>query len=163
MKALHHQLPVAVHKQLYNKCYPSIICLYCGNIKVSDHMFSCLSDVSAHARLLLSMCVSDVVISMALCKSFVFNDWYRESISVFKDPKVAALTIMDFVSLMEGNGSILCNGSLPLLVIDPPKLLSDGVVKLLGVTNAFGVSFGFHKYCRFFSGISDMVSVHIDV
>ncbi|KAG9301395.1 hypothetical protein G9A89_018067 [Geosiphon pyriformis] len=45
---------------------------------------------------------------------------------------------------MEGNSSIPHDSSLPLSVIGPPKLLSDGVVKLLGVTDAFGVSFGFY-------------------
>ncbi|KAG9304409.1 hypothetical protein G9A89_019971 [Geosiphon pyriformis] len=51
MKALHHQLFVAVRKHLYNKCYSSVICLYCGDVEVSNHVFSCSSDVSAHAQL----------------------------------------------------------------------------------------------------------------
>ncbi|KAG9303047.1 hypothetical protein G9A89_022136 [Geosiphon pyriformis] len=161
-----------------------MICLYCGNVKVSDHVFSCPSDASAHTQLvdLLSNCVSGATVGTALCKGFVFNDWYHESVAVFKDSKVAALTVVDFVhkfclafweeiwlvrarhrSLMKRNGLILCDGSLPLLVISPSKLLSAGVVKLLGVTDVFGISFGFHKSCLFFSDVGNMVSVHIGV
>ncbi|KAG9305429.1 hypothetical protein G9A89_021147 [Geosiphon pyriformis] len=44
MKALHHQLPVAVRKHLYNKCYPSVLCLYCGDVKSLDHVFFCKID-----------------------------------------------------------------------------------------------------------------------
>ncbi|KAG9294341.1 hypothetical protein G9A89_001846 [Geosiphon pyriformis] len=40
MKALHHWLPVAVWKHLYNRLYPNILCLYCGNVEASDHVFS---------------------------------------------------------------------------------------------------------------------------
>ncbi|KAG9288897.1 hypothetical protein G9A89_019519 [Geosiphon pyriformis] len=159
-------LPVAVWKRLYNKCYLNMICLYCGDVEVSDHVFSCPSDVSAHARL-VNVHASAWKTHTGLSHSSLC------SISVFKDPKVAALTVIDFEeiwlvcakhrSLMEGNSSIPRNGSLLLPVIGPPKLLSDSVVKLLGVTDAFGVSFGFRKYCRFFSGIGDMVSVHINV
>ncbi|KAG9305602.1 hypothetical protein G9A89_001663 [Geosiphon pyriformis] len=187
MKVLHYQLSIAVWKWLYNRCYPSIICLYCGDVEVSNHVFFCPFDVSARTWLvdvhasawkdytglscsslcvlqLLSMCVSDVVISMALCKDFVFNDWYCESLSVFKDSKVMALTIEIWLvcakhrSLIEENGLILHDSSLSFPVLGPPKLFSDNVVKLLGVTDTFGISFGFCKYCWFFSGIGDMVS-----
>ncbi|KAG9305299.1 hypothetical protein G9A89_007794, partial [Geosiphon pyriformis] len=51
MKALYHQFPVAVCKHLYDRCYPSMICLYCGDVEISDHVFSYPSDASAHARL----------------------------------------------------------------------------------------------------------------
>ncbi|KAG9284843.1 hypothetical protein G9A89_003766 [Geosiphon pyriformis] len=46
MKALHCQLPVAVQKHLYDKCYPSVLCLYCGNVEVSNHVFSSVVDES---------------------------------------------------------------------------------------------------------------------
>ncbi|KAG9284147.1 hypothetical protein G9A89_022921 [Geosiphon pyriformis] len=52
MKALHHQLPVAVCKCLYSRSYPSVLCLYCGEVKVSDHVFSCGFDTAIHAQLL---------------------------------------------------------------------------------------------------------------
>ncbi|KAG9297861.1 hypothetical protein G9A89_006802 [Geosiphon pyriformis] len=182
-----------------------MICLYCGDVEVFDYVFSCPSNASACTQLvdihasaweaytgfsrssscviqLLSNCVSGVVVDTALCKNFVFNDWYHESVAVFKDSKVVVLTIMDFVckfcfafweevwlgcakyrSLMKRNGLILRNGFLPFSVIGFSKLLSAGVVKLLGITVAFGISFGFCKSCLFFSDIGDMFSVHIDV
>ncbi|KAG9284982.1 hypothetical protein G9A89_009792 [Geosiphon pyriformis] len=52
MKALHHRLPVAVQKRLYNRLYPSVLCLYCGDVEVSDHVFSCKVNDSAWHRLL---------------------------------------------------------------------------------------------------------------
>ncbi|KAG9298836.1 hypothetical protein G9A89_015857 [Geosiphon pyriformis] len=47
IKALHHRLPVAVRKCLYNKHYPSVMCLYCDNVEVSDYVFSCPFDATA--------------------------------------------------------------------------------------------------------------------
>ncbi|KAG9300720.1 hypothetical protein G9A89_023518 [Geosiphon pyriformis] len=120
MKALYYRLPVAVRKQLYDKGYPSVLCLFCGNVEISDHLFSCPFNAGDRARLmnahasvwktrsglshstscvsqLLSACASDAVVSMAICKGFVFNEWYCESFSVFKDTKTAARNIMAFV------------------------------------------------------------------
>ncbi|KAG9285160.1 hypothetical protein G9A89_004375 [Geosiphon pyriformis] len=77
MKTLHHQLPVAVWKCFYNRHYLGVLCLYCGE--------------------LLSSCVSDFSVSIALYKGFVFNGWFREAVSIFYDPKVAGLEIVKFV------------------------------------------------------------------
>ncbi|KAG9299583.1 hypothetical protein G9A89_020754 [Geosiphon pyriformis] len=52
MKALHYWLSVTIHKHLYANSYPSVLCLFCGNIEVFDHVFSYLSDSGAHAQLL---------------------------------------------------------------------------------------------------------------
>ncbi|KAG9303488.1 hypothetical protein G9A89_018384 [Geosiphon pyriformis] len=52
IKVLHCQLPVAVCKRLYDKCYPSVVCLFCGDIEVSDHIFSCSFNAAAHIQLL---------------------------------------------------------------------------------------------------------------
>ncbi|KAG9305426.1 hypothetical protein G9A89_021144 [Geosiphon pyriformis] len=52
IKALHHRLPVAVYKCLYSRSYPSVLCLYCNEVEVSDHVFSCSSDTAIHAQLL---------------------------------------------------------------------------------------------------------------
>ncbi|KAG9306513.1 hypothetical protein G9A89_004710 [Geosiphon pyriformis] len=118
--ALHHRLPVAVWKHLYNKCYASVMCLFCGDIEVSDHIFSCLFDAAGHVQLfvahvlaweayfslvqfsscvsqLLSICIADAAVSTALYKGFVFGGWYQESLSVFKDSMVVASNIVDFV------------------------------------------------------------------
>ncbi|KAG9286032.1 hypothetical protein G9A89_022709 [Geosiphon pyriformis] len=126
----------------------------------------------------LSDCTSNAVVCMAICKGFVFNEWYREFFSVFKDSKVAAQNIMAFVrelclvfcdniwlvrmkhrAVMKKGGLILCNGSIPISVSGLPLVLSSGVVRLLGIVDALGVSFGFYKSSLFFLGVGNMVSV----
>ncbi|KAG9286622.1 hypothetical protein G9A89_005390 [Geosiphon pyriformis] len=62
---------------------------------------------------------------------------------------------------MEKNGLIPVDGSVPVSFSGLALRFSDGVIKLLGVTEAFGVRFGFRKSCSFFSGIGDPVSVNI--
>ncbi|KAG9297349.1 hypothetical protein G9A89_005633 [Geosiphon pyriformis] len=205
MKALHHWLPVAVRKRLYNKCYLSVLCLYCGNVESSDHVFFCKVDDSAHSRILdfhvaswkaltglslfssvviqlLSSCAFDFPVFMALCKGFVFNDWFCEAVSVFRDPEIAELEMVKFVhslSLAFRDGVwMVCakhhayikkakliplDGSTPVSVSGLVSGFFAGVVKLLGITEAVGVHFGFRKPCLFFSGIGSSVSVHISV
>ncbi|KAG9306290.1 hypothetical protein G9A89_018173 [Geosiphon pyriformis] len=41
IKALYYRLPMAVCKRLYSRFYPSILCLFCGKVEFSDHIFSC--------------------------------------------------------------------------------------------------------------------------
>ncbi|KAG9292410.1 hypothetical protein G9A89_015280 [Geosiphon pyriformis] len=108
MKALHHRLLVAVCKCLYDRRYPSVVCLFCGDVETSDHVFSCPQDAIGCACLLgahasawkalsglshssscvlqaLASCVSEVGIGVALCKGFVFDKWFRKSVLVFND------------------------------------------------------------------------------
>ncbi|KAG9292679.1 hypothetical protein G9A89_008265 [Geosiphon pyriformis] len=172
MKTLHHHLPVAVHKRLYNRGYFSVICLFCSDVEISDHVFLCPFDVAGHTRL--------VEVHVSVWEGFVFNKWYRESVAVFKDFKIAIQNIVAFVcefclvfhndiwlvhakhwAVMEKNGIILHNGSVPISVSGFFSVLSANVVRLLGIADVFGVGFGFHKSCLFFAGISDVVSVHI--
>ncbi|KAG9303423.1 hypothetical protein G9A89_013749 [Geosiphon pyriformis] len=191
MKALYYQLPVAVQKCLYNRHYPSVLCLYCGEIEVSDHLLDSHVEVwkalsgsfffSLDILHLLSSCVSDFSVFMALFKSFVFNGWFREVVCVFRDPKIAILEIIKFVhslglafredvwsvrakhhAYMEKNGLIPSDGSAVVSIHGLALRFSARVVKLLGVTNALDVHFGFCKSCLFFSGVGDSVSVHID-
>ncbi|KAG9297052.1 hypothetical protein G9A89_000431 [Geosiphon pyriformis] len=194
MKALYHQLPVAVHKRLYDRSYPSVVCLFCGDVETSDHVFSCPQDAAGHARLLdahastwealsgLSHSSSCVGVSVALCKGFVFDEWFHESVLVFKDSREGAKRIVSFMRefclafrdnvwlvwarhrvFMKKHGLIPSDGSIPASVSGLSKVLSAGVVRLLGVAEAFGVGFGFRKFCPFFSDIEDSVSVHISV
>ncbi|KAG9305024.1 hypothetical protein G9A89_007427 [Geosiphon pyriformis] len=205
MKTLHCHLLVAVHKHLYNKYYPSVVCLFCGNIEVLNHVFSCFFEAAGHAQLmdihvdawaarsglshsslcvsqLLSTCIFNVTIGMALYKGFVFNDLYHESVSVYKDPKVVVFNVVNFVykfclafhdkiwlvyarhwAIMEKNRLILHDGSVPVSVSGFASRFLAGVIRLLGVADALGISFRFHKPCLFFAGISDMVSVGINV
>ncbi|KAG9305543.1 hypothetical protein G9A89_003606 [Geosiphon pyriformis] len=179
MKALHYHLLMAVHKCVYNRCYPSVICLFCGDVEVSDHVFSCLSDAAGRVYLadvhafIWELCLSlsrfsscvlqllsthffDVIVSTALYKGFVFCKWYCESVFIFKDSKVAAQNIVAFVcdfSFMEKNELILHDGSVPTAVFGFFSVLSAGIVRLLSIADAFGVGFGYRRHCLFFSEI----------
>ncbi|KAG9295610.1 hypothetical protein G9A89_001296 [Geosiphon pyriformis] len=120
MKALHHQLPVTVHKCRYNRRYPNVLCLYCGEVETSDHAFSCKVNDSACLQILdtcsrfwrvlsglslssscmlqlLSSCASDVSVFTAFFKGFVFSEWLHEAVSVFKSHKIASSNIVEFV------------------------------------------------------------------
>ncbi|KAG9306343.1 hypothetical protein G9A89_018226 [Geosiphon pyriformis] len=200
-----HTLPVAVQKCVYDKSYPSVLCLYCGEIEVSDHVFSCvIDDAACHWVLescmsswkvlsglsllfssilqMLSTCALDFLVFSALCKGFVFKEWLQEAVSIFHNPRVAGIKIADFVCsicvtfrnniwlvrakhcvYMEKNGLILVDGLVPVSVSGLALRFSNGVVKLLGITEAFGVCFAFRKSCSFFSGIGDLVTVNIIV
>ncbi|KAG9291738.1 hypothetical protein G9A89_012023 [Geosiphon pyriformis] len=203
MKALHHRLPVAVHKHLYNRLYPSIVCLFCDEVEISDHVFSCFFDAIGHECLmntyvavweacfglshsfscisqLLSTCASNCVVGVALCKEFVFNNWYRKSVSVFEDPRVAACNMVSFVykfcavfqdeiwlvhvrhrAVIEKGRLISRDGSVPVSVSGFSMGFLAGVVRLLGVANAISIHFRFCRSCLFFSGACKEVSVHI--
>ncbi|KAG9295451.1 hypothetical protein G9A89_013480 [Geosiphon pyriformis] len=183
IKALHHRLPVAVRKHLYDRRYPSVVCLFCGNVETLDHdaigrahllgthasaweAFSGLSCSFSCVLQALASCVSEVGVGVALCKDFVFDEWFHELVLVFKDSKEGTKRIVSFVHeflFMEKHGLIPHDGSTPASVSGLPMVFSAGVVRLLRVAEAFGVGFGFHKFCPFFSGIGDLVSVHIGV
>ncbi|KAG9291041.1 hypothetical protein G9A89_012913 [Geosiphon pyriformis] len=171
MKALHYWLPVAIRKQLYDKYYSSVLCLYYDNVEISDHVFFC--------ELLLS-CVSGSSVFMALYKNFVFNSWFCEAVSIFCNSKIASSEIVKFVhslglafrnevwvvhakyhAYMEKTRLIPLNDSGFVLISGLPSRLSAGMVKLLGITKAFGIHFEFHKFCLFFSDINYLVSVYI--
>ncbi|KAG9302640.1 hypothetical protein G9A89_007344 [Geosiphon pyriformis] len=189
IKALYHCLLVAVQKHLYNRGYSSVVCLFCGEIEVLDHVFSCSSDVDSHAGLLdtyaaawelLSTCILDVTVSIALCKSFVFGNWYCESVSVYKDLKVAVINVVNFIhefcfafhnniwlvhvkywAIIKKNKLIPCDDFIPVTVSGFFTWFLAGVIRLLDVANAFGISFGYHKHFLFYAGVGDMASVHI--
>ncbi|KAG9287363.1 hypothetical protein G9A89_023735 [Geosiphon pyriformis] len=129
---------------------------------------------------MLASCISEVGIGVALCKGFVFDDWFHESVLVFKDSKEGTKRIVSFVHefclafqddiwlvrakhrvFMKRHGLIPCDGSILVSISGLPAVFLAGVIRLLGVAEAFGISFGFCKLCSFFSGIEDTVSVHI--
>ncbi|KAG9289843.1 hypothetical protein G9A89_015423 [Geosiphon pyriformis] len=189
MKALYYRLPVVVQKRLYNRCYPSVLCLYCGEIETLDHVFFCKVDNSTQSHILeshanswktlfglshssfcvlqlLLSCVSDFLVSMALYKGFVFNDWFHEAVSIFHNPKIAGLEVVKFVrslAYMEKANLILLDDSALVTVSGLASGFFTGVVKLLGITEALGICFGFCKSCLFFLDINGSVSVHIAV
>ncbi|KAG9306256.1 hypothetical protein G9A89_016160 [Geosiphon pyriformis] len=54
IKMVHRRLLMAVRKRLYNKDYPSVLCLMCDNVEFSDHVFTCLADVIVHFEVVSS-------------------------------------------------------------------------------------------------------------
>ncbi|KAG9297025.1 hypothetical protein G9A89_008611 [Geosiphon pyriformis] len=101
MKVLHHRLPVAAKKRLYNSKYLSVACIRCGLLEDSDHTFSCLSNNNARKELLstaaldwadlLGVCADDSVVFCslgmvavsvelytALAKGFVLKSWIND-------------------------------------------------------------------------------------
>ncbi|KAG9304661.1 hypothetical protein G9A89_021441 [Geosiphon pyriformis] len=149
MKALHHWLPVAVRKRLYSRSYSSVLCLFCGEVKFSDHVFSCGSDTAIRTQLLNMHTAIWETLSV---------------VSVFENSKIACYKVVEFVyrALMEKRDLIFSNDLVLDLVHGLSSVFSAGVVKLLGIVEAFGIHFGFHTSCLFFSGIGDSVSVIID-
>ncbi|KAG9305872.1 hypothetical protein G9A89_016524 [Geosiphon pyriformis] len=140
-------------------------------VSVSGLMSSTLAELQAIALALKSI--------LPLSSVRLFSD-NQSALDVY--PKVAGLEIVKFVhsisldfrsnvwfvhakhhAFMEKYGLIPLNGSVLISVSGLASGLSAGVVKLLGITDAFGVYFGFRKSCLFFSGVSDSVSVHIAV
>ncbi|KAG9291304.1 hypothetical protein G9A89_021806 [Geosiphon pyriformis] len=192
MKTLHCQLPVAVRKRLYDRCYPSVLCLYCGKVEVSDHVFSCSVNSSAHCHILnsgmsswkelsgfsfSSSCVLQLLLTCASDFS-VFS--FSEAVSVFHNPKVAGARVTDFAHsiclafrndiwlvhtkhcvFMEKYDLIFKDGSVYTSASSSVLVFSAGVVKLLGISETFGVCFGFRKLCSFFSGLNSSVFVVI--
>ncbi|KAG9294187.1 hypothetical protein G9A89_021546 [Geosiphon pyriformis] len=182
MKALHHRLPVTIHKCLYNRSYPSVVCLYCEYVEVLDHenIFG-LYCPSSYVLRTLSSCVINTSVHVALCKSFVFNNWFFEVVSVFGDLKLAGVKIVDFVcdfclafrnkvwlvrvkhrAFMEKHGLIPRDGSMPAAISGLFSLYLAGIVRLLGIDDALGVKFGLCKFNLFISGALNAVSIHIN-
>ncbi|KAG9296142.1 hypothetical protein G9A89_014734 [Geosiphon pyriformis] len=236
MKAVHRRLPVVVRKKLYNKHYPNVLCLFCSGVEFSDHIFTCvhksgicgkiLAEASARWSALagsfsasavlqvLSQCSIDVglytlvattqivdyvrfvvelhhakvwlarashwmVMEKAglVCDSGVVSGLSRGVSLVLSDGVVKLLGVADSFAVhakvwlarashwvvMEKAGLVCDSGVVSGLSRGVSSVLSDGVVKLLGVTDFFAVSFGCQKPYCFFSGLGGSVWVIIGV
>ncbi|KAG9291414.1 hypothetical protein G9A89_021832 [Geosiphon pyriformis] len=98
MKAVYGRLPVAVRKRLYNKNYPGILCLYCGEVEFSNHVFTCSKKAVSHMVLeTLLSCVHDIGLYALLCKNFVLVGWFEEAVWIFENCKKTAQILTDFV------------------------------------------------------------------
>ncbi|KAG9297381.1 hypothetical protein G9A89_009465 [Geosiphon pyriformis] len=135
MKALYHWLSVTVWKQLYNRCYSSMLCLYCDKVEISDHVFSCMLQEAVFV-------FGDAKIAGQKVMEFVCNLCF-----VFRDK--VWLVYVKHCACMEKSEIIPSDGSALVSVSGLPALLSVGVVKLLDIAEAIGVGFGFHKFCLF--------------
>ncbi|KAG9303845.1 hypothetical protein G9A89_018742 [Geosiphon pyriformis] len=192
IKTVHDKLSVAVHKRLYDIGYPSVLCLMCDDIKFSNHAFTCsvnlllhLEIVANHIGLWKSLVrvhlfalssvlntlanASDVCIYAVLCKGFVFQNWIGETISIFRNRKKAQSIVVEFLLRskfrvgMKKIGLVYNDDRVFALPRGLSRLLSDGVVHMLGVVESFAVSFGSYRHCLFFSGLDNSNRILISV
>ncbi|KAG9305249.1 hypothetical protein G9A89_001511 [Geosiphon pyriformis] len=160
MKTLYYQLSVTVWKQLYSRCYLSVLCLFCGNMEVSDHVFSCKIDLLIYCQLLNTHAAFWKLISGLSCSSSckIVNFMHAFGLS-FKN--YIWLVCAKYHVFMEKNRLISLNGLFSVSISRMSVRLSAGVSRLLGIADAFGIHFGFRRSCSFFSGIGNDVSVYI--
>ncbi|KAG9291175.1 hypothetical protein G9A89_013047 [Geosiphon pyriformis] len=106
IKVIHKRLPIAVRKRLYDKNYPSVLCLLCGEVELPDHVFICACDISlvgvcnlAFSTVLKTFvhCASDISLYSAVYKEFVLKVWYMEAVEIFDNKKKTFCTVVDFV------------------------------------------------------------------
>ncbi|KAG9296036.1 hypothetical protein G9A89_011888 [Geosiphon pyriformis] len=128
----------------------------------------------------LLSCLSDVSLYALFCKDFVLAEWFEEIMQIFNNHKEATQILVDFVYDLDvlycselwgfrfrfrvnierdnlvGNLKMMPVVSIGLL----PVLLND-VVRLIGIDDSFGISFGFHKPYLFFFGLGNRATVYI--
>ncbi|KAG9288690.1 hypothetical protein G9A89_004309 [Geosiphon pyriformis] len=104
MKTIYGKLPITVRKRLYDKRYPGILCLHCGEIEFSDYVFTCNKKSVFHKKILfkhvlcweflagfyistpsmilksLLLCLFDVDLYALFCKDFVLMRWFEEAV-----------------------------------------------------------------------------------
>ncbi|KAG9285168.1 hypothetical protein G9A89_004383 [Geosiphon pyriformis] len=140
-------------EHLYDRGYPSVVCLFCGEVEVLNHVFSCSSDTDSRANLLNTYAaawevavVNVVNFVWEFCLTFHDNIW---------------LVRVKHRAIMEKNKLIPCDNFIPVAVSGFSARLLAEVIKLLGIADAFSISFGYHKCCLFYASVGDMASVHI--
>ncbi|KAG9305285.1 hypothetical protein G9A89_007780 [Geosiphon pyriformis] len=206
MKAVHHRLPIAVHKRLYDKKYLGVLCLLCSEVELPDYAFSCAQDVDIWKVVLfktsafwafsvgtyclplsavsqvLDLCHSDVGLYSMICKGLVLREWCKEAMEVFDEKKRAVNFVVNLVGRlvkshhskvwllrsefrvhMKKAGLVGDDGVLSGLLCCADFVLSDSMVRFLGVLEFFAVSFGYHRSCLFFSGLNSSPHVNIGV
>ncbi|KAG9299181.1 hypothetical protein G9A89_013829 [Geosiphon pyriformis] len=121
MKTVYRWLPVVVKKRLYNGSYSGVLCLLCGEVEFSDHVFACFGNSGLHGNILVeaaekwmlmfgltSLFLSAILLSLLSCsldvdlytavyKGFVMKDWYVKAISVFEGRKKATQILVEFI------------------------------------------------------------------
>ncbi|KAG9288607.1 hypothetical protein G9A89_006708 [Geosiphon pyriformis] len=189
MKAIHRQLLVAKYPgMLCLMCRKMELLDHvftcAGDIGIHNNI---LVEASTHwstlvgAHLLLSstvlwvllQCFSDVGLYTTVCKS-------EKAYKTFKNKEKADVQIVGFVSfivelhrvkawlvrskhriVIEKAGLVHDDSVVSGLFHIVSFFLSDGVVRLLGLSESFAVSFGHYKLYSFFFGLGDNVRVHI--
>ncbi|KAG9298254.1 hypothetical protein G9A89_002742 [Geosiphon pyriformis] len=129
----------------------------------------------SHVSQVLSLCISDNVLYTTMGK-------VQKTLSILGNTKVVRRFIVDFVrelgaahyldiwvirakyrALMEKSSLILFDGFVYSVTHSLSCMFSAGVIRLLGISKAVGVCFGFCKHSCFFSGINGVISVLIDL
>ncbi|KAG9286896.1 hypothetical protein G9A89_012446 [Geosiphon pyriformis] len=132
---------------------------------------SCVSSSSAVLQF-FSRCFLDIGLYSVMCKRFVMSDWCLEAVEVFEIRKVAVGVVVNFVRSiaklycsrvwlvkssyrvnMKKAGTIGDDGVISGLSCYKTSVLSQSVVRMLGVLDLFSVSFGRYKSGLFFSGL----------
>ncbi|KAG9302143.1 hypothetical protein G9A89_020577 [Geosiphon pyriformis] len=181
-------LVTVVRKRLYDKYYPGVLCLHCGKVEFSDHVFTCNKESVSYKEILfecvagwksiagsclqipstvlvsLFSCVFNIGLYALLCKSFVLVRWFEKVLQIFEDCREAACILVDFVysigihhrsvlwefrsrfrADMEKDSLVSDSEVLPVVSCGAVRDLSDGVVRLIGIDDFFGISFGFFR------------------
>ncbi|KAG9292895.1 hypothetical protein G9A89_016257 [Geosiphon pyriformis] len=152
MKAVYDKLPVAVRKKLYDKNYPGVLCLHCEKVEFSDHVFTYSKKSVFHKKIFFEYVLV----------------WRSLTSSRFPIPFVVSESLLSCVSniglyaLLYKSFLTLCKMWVCIIILSCRSLLDD-IVRLISIEDSFGVSFGFHKSCLFFSGSVNIISVYIDV
>ncbi|KAG9283982.1 hypothetical protein G9A89_005489 [Geosiphon pyriformis] len=135
MKAVHQWLPVAVRKRLYNRRYPGMLCLLCSKVELLDHVFTCALNAGIWGEVLtFSQCSLDVGLYSVLYKRFMLRDWCEKAVNIFDEKKEAFCMVVGFVKQLANlvSGLSCCIRS----------VLSEGMIKILGIIESFAVNFG---------------------
>ncbi|KAG9305112.1 hypothetical protein G9A89_007752 [Geosiphon pyriformis] len=130
----------------------------------------------------LSLCFSDVSLYSVVYKEFVLKDWCMEAVTIFNDAKSTSGVVVNFVRHLAelywskawlaqskfradieraglvGDDSLVMSLSHCVL-----SILSDVVIRLLGIADFFAVNFGCHKLFWFFSGLNGNLCVRIGI
>ncbi|KAG9288011.1 hypothetical protein G9A89_017606 [Geosiphon pyriformis] len=110
IKAVHRHFPVAVQKKLYDKGYPSVLCLLCGKVEFFDHAFMCSWNVVIRNEVLVEASARWVSVA-GLCDSL----------------SSAVLRMLSACSLNVGLYSIVCKNFTQGLFDDKKQAISEVV------------------------------------
>ncbi|KAG9289700.1 hypothetical protein G9A89_014435 [Geosiphon pyriformis] len=92
---------------LYDRTYPSVLCLHCREVKSSNHSFVCSFNSGIYKNLLTSyladwcvmllLCASDDVLYITVSKGFLFKEWFLKALSIFDNTKSVKNFMVNFV------------------------------------------------------------------
>ncbi|KAG9304494.1 hypothetical protein G9A89_020058 [Geosiphon pyriformis] len=120
MKMLYYCLSVAERKKIYNLNYSSVVCIQCGLMEDSDHVFSCSHNVNVRDTLLsnatlewnvllgasanenvvaklLNEAASSIDLFTVLAKSFVLKSWIVNTLGCLNADSDGGVLVVNFV------------------------------------------------------------------